>query len=80
MREEGKGVRLAQKTQVGPRIPVGRQLEKAEGGPSSGPTRRLSHFGRDDDQQCHGVREVGEAADDAAVARAERGAGPGVIS
>ena len=39
-----KGVRLAQKTQVGPRIPVGRPLEKTEGGPSSGPTWRLSHY------------------------------------
>ena len=39
-----KGVRLAQKMQVGPRIAVGVQLEKAEVGPTSGPTRRLSHL------------------------------------
>jgi hypothetical protein len=40
-----KGVRLAQKFQAGPCIPVGIQLEKAEVGPTSGPTRRgaLSH-------------------------------------
>ena len=41
-----KGVRLAQKLQVGPCIPVGTQLEKAEVGPASGPTWRLSHCGR----------------------------------
>jgi hypothetical protein len=40
----GKGVRLAQNMQVGPCIPVGIQLENAEVGPISGPTRRLSHF------------------------------------
>ena len=39
-----KGVRLAQKMRVGPRIPVGIRLERAEVGPTSGPTRRLSHF------------------------------------
>jgi hypothetical protein len=39
-----KGVRLAQKMQVGPCIPVGIQLFKAEVGPTSGPTRRLSHL------------------------------------
>jgi hypothetical protein len=38
-----KGVRLAQKMQVGPCIPVGNQLEKAEVGPTSGPTWRLSY-------------------------------------
>jgi len=32
--------------QVGPCIPVGLQLEKAEVGPTSGPTRRLSHLER----------------------------------
>ena len=31
--------------QVGPRIPVGIQLEKAEIGPTSGPTWRLSRSG-----------------------------------
>ena len=31
---------------VGPCIPVGIQLEKAEVGPTSGPTWRLSHLGR----------------------------------
>jgi hypothetical protein len=36
-------VRLAQKMQVGPYIPVGIQLSKAEVGPISGPTWRLSH-------------------------------------
>jgi hypothetical protein len=30
--------------QVGPCIPVGTQRQKAEAGPTSGPTRRLSHF------------------------------------
>ena len=39
-----KGVRLAQKMQVGPHISVKIQLQKAEVGPTSGPTRRLSHF------------------------------------
>ena len=31
--------------QIGPCIPVGVQLEKAAVGPTSGPTRHLSHFG-----------------------------------
>ena len=31
--------------QVGPRTPVRIQLQKAEVGPTSGPTRRLSHLG-----------------------------------
>jgi hypothetical protein len=39
-----KGVRLVQTMPVGPCIPVGIQLEKAEVGPTSGPTRRLSHL------------------------------------
>jgi hypothetical protein len=39
-----KGVRLAQKRQVGPWIPVETQLQKAEVGPTSGPTWRPSHF------------------------------------
>ena len=43
-RERESGVRLAQKVQVGPRIPLGTQLERAEAGPTSGPTRRLSHL------------------------------------
>ena len=38
-----RGVRLAQKMQVGPRNPVGIQLLMAEVGPTSGPTSRLSH-------------------------------------
>ena len=38
------GVRLAQKMQVGPCIPVIIQLQKAEVGPTSGPTWRLSHL------------------------------------
>jgi hypothetical protein len=38
-----KGVRLAQKMPVCPCIHVGIQLEKAEVGPTSGPTWRLSH-------------------------------------
>ena len=37
-----QGVRLAQKMPVGPCIPAGIQLEKAEVGPISGPTGRLS--------------------------------------
>jgi hypothetical protein len=41
-----KGVRLAQKMQVGPCIPVGIQRLRAAVGPTSGPTWRLSHFGR----------------------------------
>ena len=39
-----KGVRLVQNMQVGPRVPAGIQLEKAEVGPTSGPTWRLSHL------------------------------------
>jgi hypothetical protein len=39
-----QAVRLAQKTQVGPCIPMGVQLEKAEVGPTSGPTWRLPHL------------------------------------
>ena len=39
-----RGVRLAQKAQVGPCIPVGIQLQRAEVGPSSGPTRRPPHL------------------------------------
>jgi hypothetical protein len=35
---------LTQKTQVGPHTPVGIQLEKAEVGPTSGPTWRPSHL------------------------------------
>jgi hypothetical protein len=41
---EQQGVRLAQTIQVGPCIPVGILLQKAEAGPTSGPTRRLSHL------------------------------------
>jgi hypothetical protein len=52
----GKGVKFAQKTQVGPCIPVGIQRWKAEVGPTSGPNffsqkvprefrRRFSHLG-----------------------------------
>ena len=41
-----KGVRLAQKMQVGRCIPVRTQLQKAEVGPTSGPTRHLSHLWR----------------------------------
>jgi hypothetical protein len=41
-----KCVRLAQNIQVGPCISVGIQLEKAEVGPASGPTWRLSHLKR----------------------------------
>ena len=41
-----KGVRLAQKMQVGPCISAGTQLERAEVCPTSGPTRRLSHSGQ----------------------------------
>ena len=40
------GVRLAQKTQVGPYIPVGIQLEEAAVGATSGITKRLSHLDR----------------------------------
>ena len=40
-----KGVRLAQQMQVvGPCVPVGIHLKKAEVGPISGPTYRLSHL------------------------------------
>jgi hypothetical protein len=39
-----KGVRLAQKIQVGPCVAVGIQLQRAEVGPTSGPTWRLSHL------------------------------------
>jgi hypothetical protein len=40
-----KAVRLAQNMQVGPCIPAGKQLERAEVGPTSGPTWRLPHSG-----------------------------------
>ena len=40
-----EGVRLAQKMRTGPCIPALTQLPKAEVGPASGPTRRLSHLG-----------------------------------
>ena len=49
-----KGVRLAQNMQVGPCIPVGIQLQKAEVGPTSGQTWRLSHF----DGGAGGLRDV----------------------
>jgi hypothetical protein len=39
-----KGVRLAQQMEVGPCIPMGTQLGKAEVGPTSGPTGCLSHL------------------------------------
>jgi hypothetical protein len=38
-----EGVRLAQEMQASPRIPAEIQLQKAEVGPTSGPTWRLSH-------------------------------------
>ena len=41
-----KGVRLAQNMQVRPRTPVGIQRLKAEVGPTSEPTWRLSHWGQ----------------------------------
>ena len=41
-----RGVRLTRKMQAGPCIPAGIQLEKAGVGPTSGPTRRLSHLAR----------------------------------
>ena len=51
-----KGVRLAQNTRVGPCILVGIKLEKAEVGLTSGPTRRLSHFGaRAGDKDVRGL-------------------------
>ena len=40
-----KGVRLAQRIEVGPCFPVGKQLERATVGPASGPTWRLSLSG-----------------------------------
>jgi hypothetical protein len=40
-----KGVRLVQKIQVGPCIPAGKQLQRAEVGPTSGPTWHISHLG-----------------------------------
>jgi hypothetical protein len=39
-----KCAKLAQKMRAGSRIPVGTQLEKAEIGSTSGPTRRLPHL------------------------------------
>jgi hypothetical protein len=48
--ESEQGVRLAQQMQVGPCIRVGIQLEKAEVGPTSGPTWRLSHLGIADER------------------------------
>jgi hypothetical protein len=39
-----KGVSLARKMQAGACIPAGERLEKAGAGPTSGPTRRLSHL------------------------------------
>ena len=57
----GKGVKLAQKMQVGPRIPAGLQLEKAEVGPTSRPTWRLSHFGSAVDDDVVPVDDVAAA-------------------
>ena len=55
-----QGVRLAQQMQVGPCMPVGIHLEKAEVGPTSGPTWRLSHFRLEEPRQAPaGVRLVG---------------------
>jgi hypothetical protein len=39
-----QGLRSAQTMQVGPCTPVGIQLQQAEVGPTSGPTRRPSHL------------------------------------
>jgi hypothetical protein len=44
LRASEQGVMLVQKTQAGPRIPVGTQLEKAAVGPTSRPTWRLAHL------------------------------------
>ena len=41
-----KGVRLAQRMQVGTCVPVGMQLQKAEVGQTSGPTWSLSHLAK----------------------------------
>jgi hypothetical protein len=41
-----RGVRLAQKMRVGPRIPVGIPLETVDAGPTSRPTCPLSHLRR----------------------------------
>jgi hypothetical protein len=62
--------------QVGPRIPVGIQLEKVEVGPSSGPTRRLRHLAagrRGLDGQPRGVidREAGLASGHIAISEIE---------
>jgi hypothetical protein len=42
---------MAQQMQAGSCIPVGIQLEKAQVGPTSGPTWRLSHFEVGDDRR-----------------------------
>jgi hypothetical protein len=44
---EREGVRLAQKIQVGPCIPVGKQLKKAKVCPTSGSTWRVSYLVHD---------------------------------
>ena len=53
-----KGVRLAQNIQVGPCIYMGILVQKAEIGPTSGPTRHLSHFVADQLDDDLGVRAV----------------------
>ena len=56
-----KVVRLAQKVQVGPCIPLGMQPQKAVVGPTSGPTWCLSHFRGSPvaARPCHRVGAVG---------------------
>jgi hypothetical protein len=59
-------VRLAQKLHFGPCIPVGIQVQKAEVGPTSGPTWRLSHSVKYGAWLCF-VRMRRHARQDAAI-------------
>jgi hypothetical protein len=58
-----KGVRLAQKMEVGPHILLEIQLQRAEVGPASGLTWRLSHLRRPheaDDLDLQPRLEIGD--------------------
>ena len=67
---------MAKKMQVGPCIPVGIRAYKAEGGPTSGPTRRLSHLRHLPPPQIR----VGGPRRTRPVGLAKRGAQPGATN
>ena len=68
-----QGVRLAQSTQVGPCIPVGIQLYRADVGPTSGPTRCLSHFRRGGEPERFLVKAADHLAQSDTIIWAESG-------